>query len=189
MREKYAIEDLKDSEKNMYAVFRQKNVEQLNYKRFLTLLELDQMDLIPVLSEYEGILINEIHPENVFFGTIHAGVTWNGEEFQKKLGVPVFVSDILAIQIKGKTSYYYMDSDCIKELVNLENPIVKISGYQCHLVDLWEKGEDLFLLGSHTAPKGEVFYYALTARFELEYDHKPERSEVEEDHYREIARR
>ena len=73
----------------------------------------------------------------MFFGTIHAGVTWNGEEFQKKLGVPVFVSDILAIQIKGKTSYYYMDSDCIKELVNLENPIVKISGYQCHLVDLW----------------------------------------------------
>lgn len=50
MREKYEIEDLKDSGKNMYAVFRLKNVEQLYYKHFLTLWELDQMDLIPVLS-------------------------------------------------------------------------------------------------------------------------------------------
>ncbi len=69
-----------------------------------------------------------------------------------------------------------------------EENTVTIDGQNCIQVDEWKSGEDTYLLGNATEDSG--FYYAeVNGDTHIEYDHKPDRAEIEEDYLNIMAER
>ena len=62
---------------------------------------------------------------------------------------------------------------------------VTIDGYECIPVDQWGSEKEKYLLGNNI--EDSSFYYAQVNGKTFEYDHKPERSEVEDDYINAIA--
>nr|WP_243238108.1 DUF3849 domain-containing protein [Roseburia zhanii] len=62
---------------------------------------------------------------------------------------------------------------------------VTIDGYECIPVDQWGSEKEKYLLGNDI--EDSSFYYAQVNGKTFEYDHKPERSEVEDDYINAIA--
>ena len=62
---------------------------------------------------------------------------------------------------------------------------ITIDGYECVLVDEWGSEKEKYLLGNDI--EDSSFYYAQVNGKTFEYDHKPERSEVEDDYINAIA--
>ena len=62
---------------------------------------------------------------------------------------------------------------------------ITIDGYECVLVDEWGSEKEKYLLGNNI--EDSSFYYAQVNGKTFEYDHKPERSEVEDDYINAIA--
>lgn len=62
---------------------------------------------------------------------------------------------------------------------------VTIDGYECIPVDQWGSEKEKYLLGNDI--EDGSFYYAQVNGKTFEYDHKPERSEVEDDYINAIA--
>ena len=62
---------------------------------------------------------------------------------------------------------------------------ITIDGYECVLVDEWGSEKEKYLLGNDI--EDSSFYYAQVNGKSFEYDHKPERSEVEDDYINAIA--
>ena len=62
---------------------------------------------------------------------------------------------------------------------------ITIDGYECVLVDEWGSEKEKYLLGNDI--EDSSFYYAQVNGKTFEYDHKPERSEVENDYINAIA--
>ena len=62
---------------------------------------------------------------------------------------------------------------------------ITIDGYECVLVDEWGSEKEKYLLGNNI--EDSSFYYAQVNGKSFEYDHKPERSEVEDDYINAIA--
>ncbi|MFW5553446.1 MAG: DUF3849 domain-containing protein [Roseburia inulinivorans] len=74
-----------------------------------------------------------------------------------------------------------------KELAAQENTVT-IDGQNCIQVDEWKSGEETYLLGNATEDSG--FYYAeVNGDTHIEYDHKPDRAEIEEDYLNIMAER
>ena len=62
-----------------------------------------------------------------------------------------------------------------------EENTITIDGQNCIHVDQWKSGEDTYLLGNST--EDSEFYYAeVNGDIHIEYDHKPDRTEIEEDY-------
>ena len=69
----------------------------------------------------------------------------------------------------------------------VENTIT-IDGQNCIQVDEWKSGEDTYQLGNST--EDSEFYYAeINGNTHIEYDHKPDRAEIEEDYLNIMAER
>lgn len=69
----------------------------------------------------------------------------------------------------------------------MENTIT-IDGQNCIQVDEWKSGEDTYQLGNST--EDSEFYYAeINGNTHIEYDHKPDRAEIEEDYLNIMAER
>lgn len=69
-----------------------------------------------------------------------------------------------------------------------EENTVTIDGQNCIQVDEWKSGVDTYLLGNATEDSG--FYYAeVNGDTHIEYDHKPDRAEIEEDYLNIMAER
>ena len=62
---------------------------------------------------------------------------------------------------------------------------VTIDGYECNLIDEWGNEKEKYLLGNDI--EDSSFYYAQVNGKTFEYDHKPERSEVEDDYINALA--
>ena len=62
---------------------------------------------------------------------------------------------------------------------------ITIDGYECVLVDEWGSEKEKYLLGNNI--EDSSFYYAQVNGKTFEYDHKPERGEVEDDYTNAIA--
>ena len=62
---------------------------------------------------------------------------------------------------------------------------ITIDGYECVLVDEWGSEKEKYLLGNDI--EDSSFYYAQVNGKTFEYDHKPERSEVEDDYINALA--
>ena len=62
---------------------------------------------------------------------------------------------------------------------------VTIDGYECNLIDEWGNEKEKYLLGNDI--EDNSFYYAQVNGKTFEYDHKPERSEVEDDYINALA--
>lgn len=62
---------------------------------------------------------------------------------------------------------------------------VTIDGYECNLIDEWGNEKEKYLLGNDI--EDNSFYYAQVNGKTFEYDHKPERGEVEDDYTNAIA--
>ena len=62
---------------------------------------------------------------------------------------------------------------------------ITIDGYECVLVDEWGSEKEKYLLGNDI--EDSSFYYAQVNGKSFEYDHKPERGEVEDDYINALA--
>ena len=75
-----------------------------------------------------------------------------------------------------------------QELPHLQETIA-IHGYRCNKIDEWKADKDTFILGN--CVDDSDFYYALVNDGEtsFEYDHKPDRTKVEDDYIDYVAAR
>ena len=62
---------------------------------------------------------------------------------------------------------------------------VTIDGFECTLIDKWGTEEETYLLGNDVSDP--EYYFAQVNEMIFEYDHKPERNEVEEDYVNAMA--
>ena len=74
---------------------------------------------------------------------------------------------------------------CFREKEKEAQQRITIDGYECVLVDEWGSEKEKYLLGNNI--EDSSFYYAQVNGKTFEYDHKPERSEVEDDYINAIA--
>ena len=66
--------------------------------------------------------------------------------------------------------------------------IITIDGYECYKADEWQSGNDTYILGSYVEDE-DFFYAEVNGSVNFEYDHKPDREEVEDSYINYIAER
>ncbi len=73
----------------------------------------------------------------------------------------------------------------INVLREKEQEKITIDGFECTLIDKWGTEEETYLLGNDVSDP--EYYFAQINEMIFEYDHKPERNEVEEDYVNAMA--
>lgn len=73
----------------------------------------------------------------------------------------------------------------INVLREKEQERITIDGFECTLIDKWGTEEETYLLGNDVSDS--EYYFAQVNEMIFEYDHKPERNEVEEDYINAMA--
>ena len=73
----------------------------------------------------------------------------------------------------------------INVLREKEQERITIDGFECTLIDKWGTEEETYLLGNDVLDP--EYYFAQVNEMIFEYDHKPERNEVEEDYINAMA--
>ena len=63
---------------------------------------------------------------------------------------------------------------------DLEPETISIDGQKCIKIDEWKSGEDSYLLCNSTEDS-DFFYAEVNGNTHFEYDHKPDREEIEDD--------
>ncbi len=69
-----------------------------------------------------------------------------------------------------------------------EQQTIHIDGQECIKVDEWQNGKDTFVMGN-SVTDSDFFYVSVNGKTDFEYDHEPERTEVEEDYLNHISER
>ena len=133
-----------------------------------------------------------IRLEKGSYGNPYAKVLLNWNVVEKRLRELIIEDKYLSAE--GKVKYREYKEEQVRkarqsELDRLENGVVSereqevqkkvtIDGYECILIDEWGTGKEKYLLGNDVSDP--EFYFAKANDIIFEYDHKPERSEVEE---------
>ncbi len=73
----------------------------------------------------------------------------------------------------------------INVLREKEQERITIDGFECKLIDKWGTEEETYLLGNDVSDP--EYYFAQVNEMIFEYDHKPERNEVEDDYINAMA--
>ena len=58
---------------------------------------------------------------------------------------------------------------------------ISINGQECVKTDEWKSGDDVYVLGNSVVDS-DFFYVEVNGNTHFEYDHKPDREEIEEDY-------
>lgn len=76
----------------------------------------------------------------------------------------------------------------VEARAKIDSVSVTIDNAECFKVDEWKNGNDTYILGN-CIDDGNFFYADVNVSVQFEYDHKPDREEVEEDYLNYIAER